>query len=74
MFSLKRLGEKLPLWLGRLRTGHSEDVGLIPGLALWDKDPALAQPPAVAQVADVAWIWHCWGCGVGWQRQLSLEP
>ena len=41
-----------------------EDVGLIPGLVQWVEYPAL--PQAVAEVADVAQIWCCYGCGVGW--------
>ena len=58
------------LWLSRLRTKHSvhEDMGSIPDLTQWVKD--LALPKAATQVADVAWIWHCYGCGVGWQLQL----
>ena len=39
-------------------------------MAQWVKDLALSQ--AVAQVADVAWIWGC--CGCGWQLQLQFEP
>ena len=39
------------------------DVGLIPGLAQWVKDPVLQK--AAAQVTDVAQIWHGCGCGVG---------
>ena len=26
------------------------------------------------QVADVAWISHCCGCGLGWWLQLQLDP
>ena len=46
-------------------TGICEDVGLIPGLIQGDKDTAL--PSAVMYVTDMAWIWHCCGCGVGQQ-------
>ena len=49
-----------------------KDVGLIPGLARWVQDPAL--PQAVAYATDVARIWHCCGCGVGWQLQLQTDP
>ena len=45
-------------------TSIHEDTGLIPRYVQWAKDPALLR--AVVQVADVAQIQHCYGCGVGW--------
>ena len=61
---------EFPLWLSGLRTQHSvcEDADLIPGLAQWVKDQVLLQ--AVAEVADMAWIWLCCGSSVGLQLQL----
>ena len=49
-----------------------EDVGSTPGLTQWVKDMAL--PQAVAQVMDMARIWYCCGCGVGWQLWLQFDP
>ena len=40
-----------------------EDEGLIPGLTQWVKDLVLPW----AMVAGMPWIWHCCGCGLGWQ-------
>ena len=53
-------------------TGIQEGTGLIPGLSQWVKD--LALPWAVVQVADVAWIMHCCGSGIGLQPQLQQDP
>ena len=54
--SQKYLREFL-LCLSGLRTRHHlcEDVGSIPGLAQWVKDPAL--PQALVQVTDAARLW-----------------
>ena len=46
-------------------TGYYGGADSIPGLAQWVGD--LVMPWAVVWVAEVAWIWHCCGCGVGQQ-------
>ena len=46
-------------------TGIHEDVGLIPGLTQWVKGSG---------IADMAQIWCCCSCGIGWQVQLWFDP
>ena len=53
-------------------TSIHEGEGLIPGLDRWVKDPALSQ--AAAWVTDVAQIWRCSVCAIGWRLQLQFDP
>ena len=64
--------QESPLWFSGLRTRQSvrEDAGLIPGLTQWVK--ILVLPQAAAEVTDAAQIWHCCGCGIGWELHAAL--
>ena len=50
-----------------------EAAGSIPGLTRWLKDAALL-PWAAVSVADLAWILHCCGCGIGSSYSSNETP
>ena len=45
-----------------------QHAGWILGLIQGFED--LALPQTATEVTDVAQIWHCCGCGIGWQLQF----
>ena len=47
-------------------------MGSIPGFAQWVGDP-ICHELCVVQVAGVAQIWRCCGCGIGWQAAVALK-
>ena len=53
-------------------TDIQDDVGLIPRLVQWVRDPALLW--AVVYVADTARIPNCCGCGIGQQLLVRFNP
>ena len=68
---LYKISWAFPLWLSSDNsTSVHEDVGLIPsplgGLRIWCCHELL-------QVADMAYIWHCHGCGIGQQLQALIQ-
>ena len=49
----------------------TEDMGSIPGLTQCIKDPVLLQ--ATVKTVDMAWIQHCYGCGICMKLQLQFN-
>ena len=54
-------------------TRNHEVADSIPGLTRWVKDAALL-PWAAVSVADLAWILHCCGCGIGSSYSSNETP
>ena len=62
LFMSELASRGVPMWLGRLKTGHclSEDVSLNPGLAPWVKDLALLK------------LWHRSQMWLGYDAGLTV--
>ena len=63
----------VPIVTRQVKNCHSvhEDAGLVPNLAPWVKDLVLLK--AMVQFANVSWIQHCCGYGVGLQLQFQFK-
>ena len=70
----KRAFWESPLWLSGLRTWLVSRGMWFRSLASLSGLKDLALPWAAMYITDTAQIWHCCGCGVGWELQLWLDP